>query len=111
MTVEDFFAARPGSLTLHRDQKVAMASKGVGVPGVDFVEGAGHVTVARVDRVVQVFRSFEDADRADDQFYAELTPQERLDMLLELVERHRSALGEAAGRFERVHCVTELSRR
>jgi hypothetical protein len=32
-------------------------------------------------------------------------------MLLELIERHRSALGEAANRFERVHCVVELSQR
>jgi hypothetical protein len=63
-----------------------------------------------MDRVVQTFRSFEDADRADDQFYAELTPEERLDILLELVERHRSALGEAADRFERVHRIVELSR-
>jgi WSTF, HB1, Itc1p, MBD9 motif 1 len=43
------------------------------------------------------------------QFYADLTPEERLDILLELVERHRSALGEAASRFERVHCIVELS--
>jgi hypothetical protein len=64
-----------------------------------------------VERVVQLFRRFEDADSADDRFYASLTQQERLDMLLELVERHRSALGEAAERFERVHCIAELSTR
>jgi hypothetical protein len=64
-----------------------------------------------MDRVVQVFRSFDEADRADDQFYAELSPEERLSILLELVERHRGALGEAADRFERVHRVVELSRR
>jgi hypothetical protein len=45
-----------------------------------------------VDRVVRVFRSFEDADAADDQFYAELTPEARLDMLLELVERQAVVL-------------------
>ena len=64
-----------------------------------------------MDRVVQIFRSFEEADQADDQFYADLAPEERLDMLLELVERHRSALGETASRLERVHCITELSSR
>jgi hypothetical protein len=64
-----------------------------------------------VERVAKVFRSFEEADEADDEYYANLTPEERLDILLELVERHRSALGEAASRLERVHCVTELSRR
>jgi hypothetical protein len=58
-----------------------------------------------------VFHSFEDADRADDQFYADLTPEERLDVLLELVERYRSTLGETANRLERVHSIVELSRR
>ena len=62
-----------------------------------------------MDRVVHVFRNFDDADEADDQFYADLTPEDRLAMLLELVERHRSALGEAASRFERVHRIVELS--
>jgi hypothetical protein len=56
-----------------------------------------------------MFRSFEDANQADDQFYAELSPEDRLEMLLELIERHRSALGEAANRFERVHQFVELS--
>jgi hypothetical protein len=56
------------------------------------------------------FGVFEDADRADDQFYADLKPEERLEMLLELIERHRSDFGEAASRFERVVRVVELSR-
>lgn len=58
-----------------------------------------------------MFRSFDDADQADDEFYAELTPNERLDILLELVERHRSALGKAASRLERVHRIVELTQR
>jgi hypothetical protein len=62
-----------------------------------------------VDRVLQTFSSFEEAARADDQFYADLTPQARLDLLLELIERHRGALGEAANRFERVARITKLS--
>jgi hypothetical protein len=64
-----------------------------------------------MDRVGKVFRSFDAADAADDQFYADLKPEERLDLLLELVERHRSDLGEAASRLERVHRVIELSQR
>jgi hypothetical protein len=63
-----------------------------------------------VERVARVFRSFEEADEADDRFYASLTPEERLDLLLELIERHRGELGEAAERLARVHCITELSR-
>jgi hypothetical protein len=64
-----------------------------------------------VERVGQMFGSFEDAETADDQFYADLTPEERLDILLELVDQHRSALGEAASRLERVHRIIELSQR
>src|SRR3954451_12889776 len=63
-----------------------------------------------VERVARVFRSFEEAERADDDYYASLTPEERLDILLAMIERHRSSLGETAERFERVHCVVELSR-
>ena len=62
-----------------------------------------------MERVIRVSSSFEDADRADDEDYANLTPQARLDLLLELIEHHRSALGEAAERFERVHRIVELS--
>jgi hypothetical protein len=62
-----------------------------------------------VDRVAKVLKGFEQADEADDEFYAHITPQERLDILLELIERYRSDLGEAASRLERVHRVTELS--
>jgi len=64
-----------------------------------------------VERVVQIFGSFEDAELADEQFYADLTPEERLNILLELVEQRRSALGETASRFERVHRIAELSQR
>jgi hypothetical protein len=58
-----------------------------------------------------MFRSFDEAEEADDQFYADLTPKERLDVLLQLIEHHRSTLGEAANRFERVYRLDELSRR
>ena len=64
-----------------------------------------------MDRVVRIFSSFEDADRADHQFYADLPPEDRLAMLLELLERQRIALGETASRFVRVHHIVELSRR
>jgi hypothetical protein len=72
---------------------------------------AGHGKVNCMERVAQMFGSFEDAEMADDRFYADLKPEERLDILLELIERHRSALGETASRLERVHRIVELSRR
>ena len=68
-------------------------------------------TVCPVGRGIRIFRNFEAAEDADDQFYAQLTPEERLDLLLELTERERSTLGEAAEGFERVHRIVELSQR
>ena len=62
-----------------------------------------------MERVAQVFGSFDEAERADDEYYASLTPEERLDILLAIIERYRSSLGESAERFERVYRVVELS--
>jgi len=62
-----------------------------------------------VERVAQLYDSFADADLADDDFYAALTPAERIDILLGIIERYRSSLGEAAERFERVCRVAELT--
>jgi hypothetical protein len=41
---------------------------------------------------------------------ADLKPEERLDMLLEVIERRRSELGESGSRLERVVRIVELSR-
>jgi len=60
-------------------------------------------------RVAQVFHGFPDAERADEEYYALLSPRERVDILLELIERYRSSLGQAAERFERVHRFTQLN--
>lgn len=59
---------------------------------------------------VAKFSSFEESDRADRQYYESLSPQERLDLLLELVARHVESLGEAGKGFARVHRVIELPR-
>ncbi|MBK9263853.1 MAG: hypothetical protein IPM54_29120 [Polyangiaceae bacterium] len=61
-----------------------------------------------MDRSIQVFRSFEEADEADVAYYAGLTPQERLDILLNLIANYQESLGEAATRFERIYQVVEL---
>lgn len=63
-----------------------------------------------MDKVLQIFHSFADAERADEEYYASLPPQQRVDILLDLVARYRESLGDAAARFERVYRVTELSR-
>ena len=61
-------------------------------------------------REVQIFRSFEAAERADDEYYAGLDPQERLGILLDLVAAYRESTGETSERLERVCRVTDLSR-
>jgi hypothetical protein len=63
------------------------------------------------DRKGRVFRSFEEAEQADIEYYAGLTPQECLDIQLDLIAAYRESFGEAAQRFERVYRVTKLSRR
>jgi hypothetical protein len=40
-----------------------------------------------MDKVVTVSKSFDEADRADKAYYRSLTPQERLQILLELNSR------------------------
>jgi len=62
-----------------------------------------------MDKVARICSSFADAEEADDEFYRALSPQERLDIALELARRHRSSLGEAAETFARVHRIVELA--
>ena len=62
-----------------------------------------------MERIIRVFDTHDEADQADRDFYASLSPQERVDMLLEMVARYRESFGEAGERFERVYRVIELS--
>jgi hypothetical protein len=61
-------------------------------------------------RELSVYPSFEAAERADDEYYAALSPQERLTILLDIIAAHLESTGEASERLERVYRVTELSR-
>ena len=60
-------------------------------------------------RELRVFSSFQEAEEADTAFYASLSPQECLDLVLDIVARHRESMGEAGKRFERVYRVVNLS--
>jgi hypothetical protein len=64
---------------------------------------------SQMERVIQVFSSLADADRSEEEYYANLTPSERVEILLDLIEQHRSSLGAAANRFERVYRIAQLS--
>lgn len=40
-----------------------------------------------VDRTVSVFEGFDEAERADAAYYASLTPQQRVDLLLDMINQ------------------------
>lgn len=58
-----------------------------------------------VQKTVRKFRDFAEAEKADRDFYKKLSPEERLNILLEL-SKH-----EPERRLERVYRVTQLTRR
>jgi hypothetical protein len=62
-----------------------------------------------MERRVQVFRSFEEAERAENAYYASLSPQQRVDLLLDLLEAWRESCGHADQGLARVHRVVKLS--
>jgi len=57
-----------------------------------------------MERVVRTFSSHEEAAKADREYYRSLTPEQRLDILLELIEQGG---GGTQSRFERVYRVIE----
>ena len=61
------------------------------------------------NRTARVFTSFEAAEQADVEYYASLTPEECLDIQLDIIAAYRESMGEAAEGFERVCRVIELS--
>jgi hypothetical protein len=64
-----------------------------------------------VERVIRVFRSFEEARRADAAELAALSPQERLDRALALQAHYREAFGDAGRGLARVARVVPLQGR
>ncbi len=58
-----------------------------------------------VQKTVAKFRTFEEAEKADRDFYKKLTPQERLDILLELLSYGPEQ------RLERVYRIVKLPQR
>jgi hypothetical protein len=58
-----------------------------------------------VNKTVRKFRSFTEAEKADREFYKKLSGNERLQILLELLNHAPEQ------RFERVSRITKLARR
>jgi hypothetical protein len=61
-----------------------------------------------VERTVKVVASFEDADKADARYDAAMSPEERLNILIELRDRRHPDAAEQ--RLARVSRVVELER-
>ena len=59
-------------------------------------------------KVVRVFESFAQSDEANRAYYLGLSPRERLDILLELIARHRDDQDEAPEGFARVYRIIKL---
>jgi hypothetical protein len=63
-----------------------------------------------MDKVVTILRSFEQADRADKEYYRSLTPEQRLDILCDLNKRLLfNGDDENFNRLERVYRIVKLS--
>jgi hypothetical protein len=58
---------------------------------------------------VRIYRSHQEADEAEDAYYASLSPKQRVDILLQMIADYRESLGEAGQRLERVCRVTTLA--
>ena len=58
-----------------------------------------------MQKTARKFKSFAEADEVDREFYRKLTPEKRLEILLQLTEH------ESERRLERVYRVTKLPRR
>jgi len=59
-------------------------------------------------KTIRVFHSFAEAEQADREYYRSLTPEQRLDILLDLDAQRWDSPDEAAKGFERVYRITQL---
>jgi ABC-type multidrug transport system ATPase subunit len=59
-----------------------------------------------MEKAVRIFHSFAEAGKADDEYYRSLTPEQRLEILLELVQSQQP--DEAEQRLERVCRIIKL---
>ena len=64
-----------------------------------------------MERTVRKFSSHAEADRADREYYLSLTPEQRMEIFLQILETHREAAGESAKGFERVCRIVKRPRR
>ena len=61
-----------------------------------------------VESQAKRFSSHEDAKKAEREYYRRLTPAQRLEILLELIDRHRDKSDASSQRLERVYRIVKL---
>ena len=64
--------------------------------------------IVPIERTVQKFSSPEEADRAEREYYNSLSPEQRVEVLLELMNRARDLTDPASQRVERVYRIVKL---
>lgn len=64
-----------------------------------------------MQKSVSRFDSYADAERADRRYYSNLSPEERLAILLELVARYQESHDDAAKGRQRVYRIAQLGGR
>jgi hypothetical protein len=64
-----------------------------------------------MERTVAKFTSHEAAEQADRDYYRSLTPQQRIEILLELIEQARPHNDASSERLERVYRIVKFSQR
>ncbi|NOT02949.1 MAG: hypothetical protein HOP29_20315 [Phycisphaerales bacterium] len=64
-----------------------------------------------MNKTVRKFSSHAEADAADREYYRGLTPRERLEVLLALVDQQLKEYDEASRRLQRVYRIVERPRR
>lgn len=62
-----------------------------------------------MEKTIRVFKSFEEADAADKEFYQSLSPAERVEILLVLREQYSPYDDEPTQGFERVCRIIDCS--
>lgn len=62
-----------------------------------------------MEKKIQFFKTFAEAEAADKKYYQSLTPAQRIEILLILRKRYKSAEDESRGRLKRVCRIIKRS--
>jgi hypothetical protein len=65
--------------------------------------------MARMEKNIQFFKTFADAEEADKKYYQSLTPAQRIEILLILRKQFQSPEDESRGRLKRVCRIIKRS--